>query len=97
MALVLGMEEGQTIWIDDIPITLQEIVTPMRYRFKVVKENMNTIFEINEHEKIEILPEVFLQAGRSKKDYIMRLAITAPKQRLIERQVIRDRRLAHQE
>ena len=88
MALVLGVREGESVFIDDRKITLQKILTPVRYKVLVEggPHQFDAIYEITAKERVEILPDVYLSAGVDASMDHAKLAFDAPRNRVILRQ-----------
>lgn len=88
MALVLGMEVGQSVYIGKDKLTLEKIITPQRFRVKLEGSLMDQIFEITDKERTEILPDVNVQAGKSGNMQVVKIAIEARPDKVILREKV---------
>lgn len=88
MALVLSVRESESVYVGDTKITLQKILTPVRYKVLVDggAHHFDAIYEITAKERVEILPDVFLSAGIDANMREAKLAFDAPRDRVILRQ-----------
>lgn len=95
MALILGVSTGSKIYIGDTPVEVTEAV-PMAATMSLAVEDGPT-FVISDQESTEVLPNVFLSVGRSKKQdagaekVIPRVVIEAPRDVVILRAELYER------
>ena len=90
MALILAVQENESVYVDDRKITLLKIVTPIKYRVQV-DGPMDVVYEITAKERTEIMPDVFLSAGIDASMDQAKLAFEAPRDRVILRQRLYER------
>ena len=82
MALVLEIHRGRGFYVKDTKVTVEQIFTPSRFQVMVhSKSGLSTLMEVNNKQKTEILPDVYVQAGRDQNNRggdLCKIAITAP-------------------
>lgn len=76
MALSIGVKAGSTLKIGTAVLCVKQIVTPT---VMVVSVNGGPDITVTETEKVNILPEVFVSAGKGGKAAGNRLAFEAPR------------------
>ncbi len=81
MALVLLMRPGESIFAGDDQITLREVVS----EFQAVVEAGGSLFDIVDDRATEVLPSVRLSIGDKALQSAVRIAIQAPRDKLILR------------
>ena len=91
MALVLSVLPNESVYVGDRKITLLSILTPVKYKV-LVEGPMDTIYEITSKQRTEILPDVYLSAGVDASMIQAKLAFDAPRDRVILRQRLYERR-----
>lgn len=89
MALVLGMEVGRSVYIGDKKVRLTKIHNPNRFVVRVETSAMDSEYEITDAVRTEILPSVYVQAGDTGNDQMVKMVIEAPKSIVILRDKLR--------
>jgi sRNA-binding carbon storage regulator CsrA len=85
MALILGAFEGDSIFIGDHRLTVVEVTNP--YLFKVLVEDMiDSVYTVTHSQRVEVLPDVFLSAGRPTEEGMVKLVFEAPRDKVILRE-----------
>lgn len=88
MALVLGMnlDKDNEIWIDDLKITIDQILSVTRSKITIHDPYMIKKMEINTNDFVNIVGEVFMMLGTdTNKDNFCRVLVKAPKNIKINR------------
>lgn len=85
MALVLAMQEGRSLYVDDTEVKIERAPAPNTLRVRVVTAYGDKVFDLTDRERTEVLPEVFLQLGLGTGSNMHKLVIEAPRQRKIWR------------
>lgn len=62
MALALALQEGRSFYVGDVQISVERIIAPYRYKIRV-HGAIDTIMEVSDRERVEVLPDVFISAG----------------------------------
>lgn len=91
MALVLEIGIGRGFYVDDTKVTVEQIYSPSRFQIMVHDLAMSKTMEVGNKVQTEILPDVFVQAGRDQtKGYgdMCKIAITAPPDVIIARDTL---------
>jgi len=96
MALVLAAQEGESIYIGDRRLVLEEIVTPTVFKVRV-EGPLDCVFTIRTTEGVEILPDVFLSAGNTGSMTSAKLVFEAPRDKVILRERLYQRGGSHEE
>lgn len=81
MALVLEIAKGRGFYVGDKKVTVEKIYSPSRLQL-MVHGPMSTLIEVNNKIKTEIMPNVYVQAGRDRdtgSGELCKVAITAPR------------------
>lgn len=82
MALVLEIQKGRGFYVKDTKVTVEEIYSPSRFKLMVHDPHMSKMMEITNRTQTEIMPEVYVQAGKDQTDMrggmLCKIAITAP-------------------
>lgn len=82
MALVLLMKPRESLYVDDDKITLVEVVS----EFQAVVKTKAGIFDIVDDRATEVLPDVRLSLGEKALHSATRVAIQAPRDKIILRE-----------
>ncbi len=83
MALVLEIAKGRGFYVRDTKVTVEKIYSPSRFQVMVHDPHMSKLVEVRNNVQTEIMPEVFVQAGRDETKWDQdscKIAITAPPQ-----------------
>lgn len=83
MALVFEITKGRGFYVRDTKVTVEKIYSPSRFQVMVHDPHMSKLMEVGNNVQTEILPEVFVQAGRDGTTWEQdscKIAITAPPQ-----------------
>lgn len=97
MALVLEIQKGEGFYVDDQLVTVEEIYSPSRFKVLVHGKgsNLSTYMEVGNKVQTQLMPEVFVQAGRDQPEasdgYSCKVAIEAPPKIRILRQELYER------
>jgi hypothetical protein len=86
MALVLGVEEGQSVYIGDRRVVLEKIHSPFRFMIRVEGPHMDNVFELTDSERTQILPNVYAQAGTGGNLQVVKIAFEAAPNTVILRE-----------
>jgi len=85
MALILAAQEGESIFVGDTKVVVEQIITPTRFKVRV-EGGMDAIYEIGIKHRTEILPDVYLSAGDTGNIDFVKLVLEAPRNRVILRE-----------
>ena len=84
MALVLEIGLGRGFYVKDTKVTVEKIYSPSRFQVMVHGgAGLSRLMEVRNNVQTEILPEVYVQAGRDQDSgtaEACKIAITAPPQ-----------------
>lgn len=86
MALILGISKGNGFTVKDHLIVLETLISPTSFEVAVFKDGtlLKSGVFVGYQDQVEILPEVFLQAGDSTGGDV-KFLVTAPKQYRVSR------------
>lgn len=79
MALVIGVREGGTFRVGDVRCTVEELRDEQHFKIKVHEEFFTKVYEVTSMSQVEIMPKVFVSAGKDKWPGMASLSIEAPK------------------
>jgi sRNA-binding carbon storage regulator CsrA len=85
MALILAVREGESVYVNDTKVTVIDIITPLKFKVEV-DAMMPKILEIDAYRRVEVLPDVFMQAGNTGSLSCVKVAITAPADKIVLRE-----------
>jgi sRNA-binding carbon storage regulator CsrA len=88
MALVLKRKENEAVYINDTPLVVTEIRTPMDYTVEVRSEFLTNQFVISERHGVEVTPGVYVSAGHNTDPEAVKLVFRAPQSAKIYREEI---------
>jgi len=78
MALILGLHEGDSFYIGDLRVVVDEIIAPEKYKIRVC-DTIEKVMTVQANNRVEIIPDVFVSAGKSDNRWEVRAALEAPK------------------
>jgi len=81
--LVLSLAPGQDFFVDDDRLVVGPLLG--KSRFEVTVEKTGVTHQITDEEAAEVLPDVFLSAGRGPAASLARVVVDAPQQIIILR------------
>lgn len=79
MPLVIGVPDGGSFRVGNTQCTVEELRDEQHFKVVVHTEFFTKVFEISAMARVEILPDVFVSAGKDKWPGLASLAIDAPK------------------
>lgn len=91
MSLVLGMREGDRVFVGDDPVTLEEIMDTQKCRVSFKGQE----YTLEDKEPVKIMDNVYLGLGLSKSCTTVRLLFVAPKWVTITREGLYKEHHAH--
>lgn len=86
MALVLSLQKGESVYIDDQQMVVEKIFDPTRFRVKVIGTAMDHVYDVSDALRTEIIPGVFLSAGDTGNYDKVKAVFEAPRNRSILRE-----------
>ena len=85
MALVIGVGEGGSFYVDETKCTVESMRDEQHFKIRVFHPFFENLFEITDKIQVEILPEVLVSAGPVRPG-LASLAIDAPRHMTILRE-----------
>lgn len=79
MALVLALQQGRSFYANDTQVKLSKINNPQSIRLTIVGTAMDRSFEVTDRERVEVLPDVFVQLGSGSSLTMAKVVLEAPK------------------
>lgn len=92
MALVLSVARGGSIYIgesDPIKVVVEQIYSSQKFQVRVVGVTMDHLYTITSRMSIEIVPHVFVSAGRGTSQ-VAQFVVEAPRSIKIMREELID-------
>ncbi len=88
MALVLALSTEKGMYIDDILVSVDQILSTSKFKLKVHGKAMDAIYTVDSKMDVEILPNVKVRSGinKAKAANSVRILIDAPRRMRILRQ-----------
>lgn len=78
MALVLGLKEGESFYVDKKPVKVSKVKSANNFTLTIENEFASESFEINGESRVQILPEVYCSAGYGSMQQV-RVLVEAPR------------------
>lgn len=92
MALVLSVGRGGSIYIgeiDPIKVVVEQIYSSQKFQVRVVGVTMDHLYTITSRMSIEIVPHVFVSAGRGTSQ-VAQFVVEAPRSIKVMREELMD-------
>ena len=89
MALVLGLKEGESFYLDDTKVDLEQISSPTRATLMIHGAIIRKM-TIGPNHRTELLPGVYAQIGLDSKIDLLKIALEAPRNITILRKHLYD-------
>jgi len=84
MALVLSLKQDQSFYLNDQKVTVTEVITPTCFVLEL--EGQPKPVTVDDSHSVEIVPEVWVAAGKPVSVGLIRVVIDAPREILILRE-----------
>jgi hypothetical protein len=79
MTLAIGVAVREDFFVGHTRVVVEEIISPVHYKLKVVGNGIDHMFTISDEYAEEILPQVRVSVGKRGSAGKARLAIDAPR------------------
>jgi sRNA-binding carbon storage regulator CsrA len=81
MALIISLKRGEDLYVEDDRL----VVTEIREDGSCLVSTDKGDFEVVDDQMVEVFPDVFVSAGNRAHIYTVRLAVDAPREKVILR------------
>jgi len=79
MALVLGIKPGASFFVGETEVVMEKVFSPTHFKVKVITPTMEHVYTITDKRSEEILPNVWVSAGKGGTEKMVKVAIRAPR------------------